>query len=174
MGDPRLRHRSGSTRWSATVDAVNGLRNLDDQQVAAHQAAVADRRIVTKADLAEGAEVEALLRRLAALNAGAEMRQVSYGAIDASELFGASLHDPGSGRPDVERWLNLADHRGRHRSILAVTATSVSAATPAHGDAIGTWLIEEENGRSTGRSCRRALAISWPVMAICLFCGSRE
>ena len=139
MGDPRLRQSIRLDSIVVTVDAVNGLRNLDDQEVAARQAAVADRRLITKTDLAEAAGVEELLRRLAALNPGAGVRLVSFGAIDAGELFGASLHDPASGRPDLERWLGLADHRAqplhprRHGNVRF----------SGDADAIGTWLLEE-------------------------------
>ncbi|MEO8668015.1 MAG: GTP-binding protein, partial [Bauldia sp.] len=124
-----------------------------DQQVALHQAAIADRRIVTKADIAELDEVARLTLRLKSLNAGAEIRIVSHGAIAADELFGAALVDPQTGRADLDRWLNLDGHRAaddhhdhadddhpdHHHPHIRFSGG------PAHGDAIGTWLIEEEN-----------------------------
>src|SRR5262245_61271742 len=48
MGHPRLRNAIRLDAVVSTVDAVNGLRNLDDQPVALNQAAIADRRIITK------------------------------------------------------------------------------------------------------------------------------
>ncbi len=57
IGDPRLR---GSTRLDAvvaTVDAVNGAATIATEPTAARQAAVADRRIITKGDIAGAAAV---------------------------------------------------------------------------------------------------------------------
>jgi G3E family GTPase len=49
MGDPRLRDAIRLDAVVATVDGVNGLANLADRPVAANQAGVADRRLITKA-----------------------------------------------------------------------------------------------------------------------------
>jgi G3E family GTPase len=143
MGDPRLRQSTRLDSIVATIDAVNGLRNLDDQAVASRQAAVADRRLITKTDLGEAGDVAALGRRLAALNPGAGVRQVSFGAIDANDLFGASLYDARTGRADVERWLGLGDHRAQplHRHPHGHIHFS---GDPDRDDSIGTWLVEEE------------------------------
>jgi G3E family GTPase len=161
MGDPRLRPAIRLDAVVATIDAVNGLGNLDDQQVALHQAAIADRRIVTKADIAELGEVAKLTERLKALNAGADIRIVSHGAIAADELFGAALVDPETGRADLARWLNPEGHRAgpelghdhhghnddnhqhdhEHEHHHAHIHFSGG---PAHGADVGTWLIEED------------------------------
>jgi G3E family GTPase len=163
MGDPRIKFGTRLDSVVTTVDAVNGLRNLDDQQVALHQAAVADRRIITKSDLVDDDTVDALSARLRALNAGADIAVVSHGAIEADRLFGASLVDPRTGRADLARWLNADGHRvghdhdhlghdhdhDHHHDLGKDRAHPSSArihfsGEPAHGDAIGTWLIEEE------------------------------
>ena len=67
MSDPRLRDAIRLDTLVATVDGLNGLANLDDQPVAASQAGVADRRLITKTDLAEPHQIEALSRRLSEL-----------------------------------------------------------------------------------------------------------
>jgi G3E family GTPase len=143
MADPRLRLSTRLDAIIATVDAVNGPRNLDDQNVARRQAAVADRRLVTKADLAEPGAVLALEERLRALNPGAPVRRVSFGAIEANELFGASLYDHDSGRADVERWLGIG---GRHNFVLRPHRRQDIrfSGGPDQDDVIGTWLVEEE------------------------------
>jgi G3E family GTPase len=134
IGDPRLNSSTRLDTVVATIDAVNGERNLDDQPITVRQAAVADRRLVTKGDIAGPAAVAALRRRLEILNPGASVLEVEHGRIPADNLFGASLFDP-AGRADPERWLALPAHR---------------AAARDHGhdhgkhDAAGTWLIEEE------------------------------
>ncbi len=136
MGDPRL---AGATRLDTvvvTIDAVNGLSDLDHHPVASRQCAVADRRVVTKSDIAEPAAVEALKRRLRALNPGAEILPVDHGRIDAETLLSASLYDAKAARFDVDRWLSAAAHH-RH-------AHDHSDDRGDRSHAAETWLIEED------------------------------
>src|SRR5258707_3882142 len=107
MADPRLKQSTRLDAIVATVDAVNGLENLEEQPVALRQCAVADRRLITKVDLVDAAHVARLSNRLFALNRGASVAAVSRGAIDASMLFGAALYDERRSRSDLDRWLNL-------------------------------------------------------------------
>ena len=89
------------------VDAVNGMSQLDQQREAVKQAAVADRLLITKTDLADVASVEALQQRLTRLNPGVPMQHVKQGKIAPSALFGASLK-PQARSADMARWLPLA------------------------------------------------------------------
>ena len=86
-----------------TVDAVNGVRTLDEHDESVKQAAVADRLLLTKTDLAA---TPAVLRdRLARLNPGAPCIPVEMGRVDPATLFDAGLYDPDTKSPDVRRWL---------------------------------------------------------------------
>jgi G3E family GTPase len=145
MGDPRLRDAIRLDAVVATVDGVNGLANLDDQPVAANQAGVADRRLITKADLTEPYQIEALSRRLLELNPGAEVRVICHGAVQASELLGVSLYDPERRRAQLDRWLDLDRYRSRmpHQHPCGHGIVQVSSA-PAHGASIRSWLIEQD------------------------------
>jgi G3E family GTPase len=134
IGDPRLNASTRLDTVVATVDAVNGERNLADRSVTVRQAAVADRRLITKGDIAGRPAIDALRKRLATLNPGASILEVEHGRIDADKLFGASLFDP-NGRADPERWLALPARR---------TATRDQEHDHAHHDAASAWLIEEE------------------------------
>jgi G3E family GTPase len=89
------------------VDAVNGMAQLDNQREAVKQAAVADRLLITKTDLADAASVEALQQRLTRMNPGVPMQHVSQGKIAPNALFGASLK-PQARSADIERWLPVA------------------------------------------------------------------
>ena len=86
------------------VDAVNGMSQLDSQPEAVKQAAVADRLLLTKTDLADAPQTAALLARLAQLNPGVPVQPVHQGNIDPSTLFGAALN-AGARRDDLARWL---------------------------------------------------------------------
>src|SRR5437762_4475255 len=63
-----------------TVDAVNGAATLDQHPEAVKQAAVADRLLLTKTDLAEPGARQAFEARLAALNPSAVIIPVAQGA----------------------------------------------------------------------------------------------
>ena len=52
MSEPALRHHYRLASVIATVDAVNGSAQLDRQEEAVKQAAVADRIVLTKTDIA--------------------------------------------------------------------------------------------------------------------------
>ena len=87
------------------VDAVNGGRTLDEHAEAVKQVAVADRLVIAKADLPEGAaRLPALQRRLATLNPGATV--VDAATVAPADLLGCGLYDPATKTADVRRWLN--------------------------------------------------------------------
>jgi G3E family GTPase len=88
-----------------TVDAVNGAGTLDRQPEAVKQAAVADRLLLTKTDLAEPAARQAFEARLAALNPSASIIPVAQGAVDPARLFNLGFFDPETKGVDVQRWL---------------------------------------------------------------------
>jgi G3E family GTPase len=84
------------------VDAVNGLATLAAHPEAMKQAAVADRLVLTKLDLA--GDAAALRTRLTELNPLAPV--VDVRAAGAAELMDCGLYDPATKAPDVSRWLN--------------------------------------------------------------------
>ena len=116
LNNPLVSHFVRLDTVVTTVDAVHGLRQLDEHAEAVKQAALADRLLMTKADLAEPQTIEELKRRLLALNPGAAWHPVSHGEIAPDTLFGAALFDPTRKTVDVQRWINeeaYASH-GRH------------------------------------------------------------
>ncbi len=92
------------------VDAVNGAAQLDQQPESRKQAAVADRLLITKTDIADPAVVAALRERLATLNPAAEVSSASRGEVPPALLFGASIA-PQSREADVARWLREDEYR---------------------------------------------------------------
>jgi G3E family GTPase len=105
ISDPIVAERYMIDGVVTTVDAVNGEATLDRQIEAVKQAAVADRLIVTKADLADPDALARLEARLAALNPGAPLLRAAHGAIDPEDLFGLGLFDPQTKTVEVQRWL---------------------------------------------------------------------
>jgi G3E family GTPase len=105
MTDPIVAERYMLDGVVTTVDAVNGVATLDRQPEAVKQAAVADRLVVTKSDLAAPEALATLDARLAALNPGAPQLVASHGQIAPEALFGLGLFNPETKSVDVQRWL---------------------------------------------------------------------
>ena len=152
-----------------TVDAVNGAGTLDRQPEAVKQAAVADRLLLTKTDLAEPGARQAFEARLAALNPSAPIIPVAQGAVDPALLFNLGFFDPATKGVDVRRWLRdeafAAGHEHEHdarpsRSSTAMTTASAPSASPARG-------------RSRGARCR-AGSTGWRRCGATISCGSRR
>ena len=86
------------------VDAVNGFATLDAHEESVKQAAVADRLILSKTDLAREEQITALKARLKALNPTARMMDATQAT--PANLFDTGLYDPATKTADVSRWLN--------------------------------------------------------------------
>jgi G3E family GTPase len=106
MTDPLLSARFRLDGVIAVVDAASGAATMDRQEEAVKQAAVADRILLTKTDIAPGDAVSSLEWRLRELNPAAPIIRVQDGAVDPWHLFDAGLYDPKTKSLDVQRWLN--------------------------------------------------------------------
>src|SRR5215468_8164237 len=104
ISDPIVAERYMLDGVVTTVDAVNGAGTLDRQPEALKQAAVADRLLLTKTDLADANAVAALEARLAALNPAATIAPVAQGVVDPAVLFDLGLFDPDRKTVEVQRW----------------------------------------------------------------------
>jgi G3E family GTPase len=95
----------------ATVDGLHGMAQLDDHPEALKQAAIADRIVITKADLAPEAALAALEARLAALNPGAPRMRSTMGDAPVERLLDTGLYRGTHRRPDPAAWLNAGAYR---------------------------------------------------------------
>jgi G3E family GTPase len=87
------------------VDAVNGGLNLDNAPEAAKQAAVADRIVITKSDIALPAAVAALEARLAQMNPYAARTVAVNGEVDVAFLRDVGPRSTRATTRDLDRWL---------------------------------------------------------------------
>ena len=114
MGHPALIQAFRLDGVIATVDVINGLATIDRHSEAARQIAVADRIVVTKTDMAEGADLAPLLGTLRRLNPGAPLI-LGSGEAGVAQLFDCGLYDPATKTADVGRWLrDEALHQAEH------------------------------------------------------------
>jgi G3E family GTPase len=91
------------------VDALTGWATLNAHEEAVKQAAVADRLVLTKADLVSQADrpnLAALRTRLAELNPGALQLDAASGEATAARLLDAGLYDLDGKTSNVRHWLN--------------------------------------------------------------------
>ena len=105
MTDRVIANRFALDGVVTAVDGVNGDIQLARHAESVKQAAVADRIVVTKGDLAADAEIESLEASLRALNPGAAIVRAEHGAIHPDALFDTGLYDPATKSLDVQRWL---------------------------------------------------------------------
>ncbi len=145
MTDPLLAHWFRLDGIVTTVDAVNGGATLGAHPESVKQAAVADRLLLTKADIAAPGQAETLEARLRALNPAAPILRVAQGAVEPATLFNAGLFDPETKHPDVVRWLKAEayetarehehDHKHDHEHGHDVNR---------HGDGIRAFCLRRE------------------------------
>jgi G3E family GTPase len=149
LNNPLVSHFVRLDTVVTTVDTVNGLRQIDEHAEATKQAALADRLLLTKTDLASSQAIEALQRQLVALNPGAALHVVTNGEIVPEALFGAALFDPSRKTADVRRWINEEayeshghEHGGHGRGDDShnIHAFCLSSEQPIAWMAFSRWL----------------------------------
>ncbi len=150
-----------------TIDAATAEASLDRQFEAVRQAAVADRLIFTKTDLADEASAARLTARLRKINPAAPLLTAVSGAVAPAALFDAGLFNPKTKTLDVQRWLNAEaydhghhhhhegigghDHHNHHhddgphrhdvnRHDDEIRATCITIDEPLRDSALGLWL----------------------------------
>ena len=92
--EPVVRHHYEPGTVLATVDALNGLGQLEREPETVKQVVVADRLVVTKTDVADRDEVARLEERLRALNPAAELLEASFGEVEPGVLLATGDRDP--------------------------------------------------------------------------------
>jgi len=152
MTEPVLRHHFRLGNVVTTVDAVNGLRHLESQAESAKQAAVADRIVITKTDIAAEGDVAELRRQLARLNPAAPKLDTAPSLpLDPESLLTRDLYDLDGRAEEVRRWLAIESEGPRsptpHRHDVDVNrhdarihAFCLRFEQPLDWTAFGIWL----------------------------------
>jgi G3E family GTPase len=139
------------------VDAGLGAATLDNQIEAVKQAAVADRLILSKTDIAQADQVNALEARLRALNPGAPIRHVVAGDVAPDFLFGTGGFDPAGKIADVADWLDGWDRsRCWSQAIAQVAAENhcgfFDAGTVIETDGVDRIHLTESSHAALGQA----------------------
>ncbi|MBR0843162.1 GTP-binding protein [Bradyrhizobium liaoningense] len=134
-----------------TVDAVNALRSLEHHAEAVKQIAVADRILLTKADLAEADTVADVERRIGSINPTVSVTRVNHGCIEPGIVFEAGLFAPEARSRQVANWFAAATaataahshadhHHDHHAHGSDVTSFSLIVQEPIRWTAFSRWL----------------------------------
>ena len=112
LGGAGISDRFRAAGVVTVVDALHGAAQLGDAPEPARQAAVADRIVLSKVDVADRAAIGSLTGKLRALNPSAPIHEVTDGRIEPGLLFGDAMFDPDARNPDVRAWLGAPDVEG--------------------------------------------------------------
>lgn len=125
--DPVLKHHYALVRTCVTLDVLDGLRDLEQQEVARRQLMAADEVIVTKADLAGTEAVDAACAHVHMLNPSAAITVTAQGRsvreIPAKTSLVAS-----------ERVVDRRQH------LDGIATVEFTADTPLDWQAFSVWL----------------------------------
>ena len=138
-----------------TVDALFGMRQLDQHAEARKQVAFADRILLTKTDLVTSEDAAALKARIARLNPTAEIIEVQHGTADPERLFAAQFLDTLTAPSAIAQWLDertatahQPDHAHEHAHAHAheahhseaMDSVSLVSTAPLDWPAFEAWL----------------------------------
>ena len=123
------------------VDGVEGARQLDRHRECARQVALADRLVISKADLVTPGWLDALEQRLGALNPWAPMLRSAMGSVGPSDIFAGAA---APSRPAAWRVRKPAPESGAVEApdphAGDTRAFCVTRAQPFSRAVLGMWL----------------------------------
>ena len=114
MSHPYLLLRYRLNGVVTVVDAVNGEATLDAHAEAVKQAALADRLVLGKTDMAAPEQCDVLVTRLHALNPAAPILDAAKGEATPDRLLNCGLYNPERKIPDVRKWLAAEAYADTH------------------------------------------------------------
>lgn len=141
-GDLVIRRHFRPGTVVATLDALHAEQGLMQHAEVARQAAIADRLIVTKTDLAPPGAAARLRHKLRQLNPAAPVVEAVLGAVDPDTLIGQDIH-AADRMAEARHWVRAAPPPGADGSRHGGGATtSFCLRVPGALDwnAFGLWL----------------------------------
>lgn len=148
INDPIIATRFFLDGVIATADALLGLGQLDRHPEPRKQAAVADRIVLTKTDMADEGTIAQIETRIQTLNPAAPIIRSAYGNVAPSDLFGCGLYDPETKSFDVRKWLKeeayQADHDGHDHHAHEGHDHNHHHDPDRHGDGIASFCMTRE------------------------------
>ena len=145
MADPVIRYHFRLGNIITTIDAVNGLGQLERQPESLKQAAVADRIVLTKTDIADD-DVGDLRTRLRQVNPAAPV-YLAQENVAPAKLLTNDLYDPKTKSKEVAHWIDAEAFSEQHehghdpnRHDADIHAFCLTFDQPIDWTAFGIWL----------------------------------
>jgi len=123
------------------VDAINGMGQLDTMAEATKQAAVADRLIITKTDIADGQSVDLLRQRLEAMNPFALITTAIDGELDPALLANIGPQSVTARSEELGRWLNAIVPASRSAETGGFVRQRIAPEAGVHDAAIHSFCL---------------------------------
>ena len=147
LREPVIRHHYRLSTILTTVDALNGRGQLETFAEASKQAAVADRLILTKTDLADADSVHALAAHLRRLNPSALLLESAQVDVDSDRLLIDDIYDADSRPREIARWLAADDPGSGDQAVQApahnhthdIQSFGLTFEQPLDWSAFGIW-----------------------------------
>jgi G3E family GTPase len=156
IGDPMLCNQIRLANIITTVDSVFGTGQVDRHGPALRQAAIADRIVLTKTDIADAAGVAKLRSRLHAVNPTARLFDSQSSTLAPHTLLEQGVFDPHSRSREVSHWLASATPHGEHEQANA--HSNAVDANNSDGPKLQTFSLRIEQ------------AVDWSAFGIWLTC----
>lgn len=145
LAEPVIRNHFRLGNVVTTIDAVNAELHLRNNEESVKQAAIADRLVLTKSDLAGTGTLDAVHAALSSLNRTAPVIDVQDDGFDPDDLLASDVYDAEAKAAEVQRWLereqqdhDTHDHAHQHGGDLQTFALIVDH--PVDWTAFGIWL----------------------------------
>jgi G3E family GTPase len=140
MAEPVLRHHFRLGNIVTTIDAVNATLHLGNNPESVKQAAIADRLVLTKADLADAATVDAAVDALSRLNQAAPVVDVHDSGFDPDDLLASDVYQAEAKAAEIRRWLEKQTQAQDGHRHADVRTFSLIVDEPVDWTAFGIWL----------------------------------
>ncbi len=140
LSEAVLRHHFRLSGIITTIDAVNGATQLDSFPEAVKQASMADRLVVTKADISSGPLLAALRVRLRSLNLSAQILETSEIRSDLHQLLTDDIYDAEGKFREASHWTaEQIDEHAAHEHTADVRSFAAIFDQPLDWTAFGVW-----------------------------------
>lgn len=145
--DLMLKYHFSMGNIVTVVEVPNGQHNIETYTESARQVAVADRLVITKADLAEPDATSALIAKLSAMNPTANIEISDPIDPAASLILTEDIHDLLARPAEIRRWIAAERyHDHAHAPVKdvnthgAIRAISVTTPNGVSWPRFSTWL----------------------------------
>ncbi|MGI9499552.1 MAG: CobW family GTP-binding protein [Geminicoccaceae bacterium] len=147
LAEPVIRNHFRLGNVIVTVDAVNAQLHLRNNEESVKQAAIADRLVLTKSDIAEASTLDAARSSLSSLNGTAPIIDVNDDKFDPDELMTSDVYDGEAKAAEVRHWLQRQGHAqddhvhsGHSHHGADIRTFSLIVDQPIDWTAFGIWL----------------------------------